>query len=217
MEEVSEGIYKVEGRTATINLTRGKRVYGEKLIKADDIEYRLWNPRKSKLSAAISKGFKDLKIGRHSRVLYLGAASGTTVSHISDITTDGYIFAVESAMSPMKKLIRLSEDRKNIVPLYFDAHHPEKYAPFLEFVDLIYQDVAQKDQSKILLKNSDIYLKKGHRAILAVKAKSIDSAKKMEDVVSAEIQRLKPVFRIEEVVDLSPYERYHTLAVCRKK
>ena len=45
---------------ATRNLTPGISVYGEELI-TEDVEYRLWNPRRSKLSAAILNGLKNLQ------------------------------------------------------------------------------------------------------------------------------------------------------------
>lgn len=51
----------------------------------DKIEYRVWNPFRSKLGAAILSGVDNIHMPPGSKVLYLGAASGTTVSHVSDI------------------------------------------------------------------------------------------------------------------------------------
>lgn len=48
-------------------------------------EYRAWNPFRSKLAAAILGGVDKIHMGPGKKVLYLGAASGTTVSHVSDI------------------------------------------------------------------------------------------------------------------------------------
>ena len=49
------------------------------------IEYRVWNPFRSKLAAAILGGVEKIHMMPGAKVLYLGAASGTTVSHVSDI------------------------------------------------------------------------------------------------------------------------------------
>jgi rRNA 2'-O-methyltransferase fibrillarin len=51
----------------------------------EKIEYRVWNPFRSKLGAAILGGVDQIHIKPGAKVLYLGAASGTTVSHVSDI------------------------------------------------------------------------------------------------------------------------------------
>ena len=48
-------------------------------------EYRAWNPFRSKLAAAIVGGIEHIHMKPGSKVLYLGAASGTTVSHVSDL------------------------------------------------------------------------------------------------------------------------------------
>src|SRR5690349_24963955 len=84
-----EGIFLIgkEGaeKLGTRSLAPGKIVYGEEVVKAGDEEYRVWDPFRSKLAAAILKGLHEIPFGDKSRVLYLGAASGTTVSHVSDI------------------------------------------------------------------------------------------------------------------------------------
>ena len=74
----------------TRNLVPGDTVYNEKRITVDGengekIEYRVWNPFRSKLGAAILGGVDQIHIKPGAKVLYLGAASGTTVSHVSDI------------------------------------------------------------------------------------------------------------------------------------
>src|SRR5919199_4845942 len=70
---------------ATLNLVEGNSVYGEKLVRQKGIEYRVWDPYRSKLAGAIKKGLNNLPIKKSMRVLYLGASTGTTVSHVSDI------------------------------------------------------------------------------------------------------------------------------------
>ncbi len=88
-----------------------------------------------------------------SRVLYLGAATGTTVSHVADIVSEGLVYAVEFSPRSMRDLVRLCERRNNIIPILADAAKPEEYAPLLEPVDLVYQDVAQRDQARIAMDN----------------------------------------------------------------
>lgn len=51
----------------------------------EKIEYRVWNPFRSKLAAAILGGVDKIYMPPGSKVLYLGAASGTTVSHVADV------------------------------------------------------------------------------------------------------------------------------------
>jgi fibrillarin-like pre-rRNA processing protein len=217
LKEVFSGVYQIEGMLATRNLLSGERVYEEKLVEADGVEFRLWNPNRSKLSAAILNGLESLSIGNGSKVLYLGAASGTTASHVSDIVGEaGVVFCVEHSKKPMEQLVGLCEKRLNLIPLFFDASRPERYAAFLEKVDVIYQDLAQKNQAEILLKNTGLYLKDGGHILLTIKAKSIDSAKKTEKVIASEIAKLKSTFNVLEVIDLEPFEKNHAMIVAEK-
>lgn len=218
MKDRFPGIKQVENRAiATLNMVPKKKVYGEKLILKGDKEYRLWNPRRSKLSAAIYKGLRRFPIKDNSIVLYLGAASGTTVSHISDITTMGRVYAVEFSRRTMRELVYVALPRDNLVPILADARHPEEYVPLAEECDILYQDVAQADQAGILLKNADVFLKKGGFALLAIKARSIDVRRRPEDIFAEEIGRLKDGgFKILEVVSLSPYEKDHAMVVAEK-
>ena len=83
----------------------GESVYGEKRVsvevpaaegEATKTEYRIWNPFRSKLAASILAGIDNIHIKPGAKVLYLGAASGTSVSHVSDIVgPEGSVFAVE--------------------------------------------------------------------------------------------------------------------------
>jgi fibrillarin-like pre-rRNA processing protein len=217
MKEVFEGTYLIDDKLATESLTPGKKVYEEKLVDLDGVEFRLWNPNRSKLATGIINGIKKMPIKKGGKVLYLGAATGTTASHVSDITgKTGAVFCVELSPTPVEKLLLVCRERKNMVPVIADANHPEKYAPFLEKVDVVYQDIAQKNQAEILIKNSELYLPKGGFALLAVKSRSIDSAKKAESVISGEIAKLKPYFKIKEVVDIKPFHRDHVLILAEK-
>ena len=89
-----------ESLLITKNYAVGQTVYGEKHIQVEDttnknedgtplkIEYRVWNAFRSKLGAAIINGIRKIYMEPGSKVLYLGAASGTTISHVSDIVGD---------------------------------------------------------------------------------------------------------------------------------
>ena len=142
-------VYLKDGQIATKNLTPGISVYGEELIQEKE-EYRIWNPRRSKLAAALLNGLENLDISEDAKVLYLGASTGTTVSHISDIVTDGRIYAVEFSPTTAKKLVRLARQRTNIAPILGDATKPKNYLNITEKTDIVYCDVAQPTQSQLI-------------------------------------------------------------------
>merc|ERR1712025_561322 len=118
-------------------------------------EYRAWSPFRSKLAAAILGGVENIWMKPGSKVLYLGAASGTTVSHASDIVgPDGLVFAVEFSPRSGRDLINVAQKRTNIVPIIEDARHPLKYRMLVPMVDVIFADVAQPDQTRIVSINA---------------------------------------------------------------
>ncbi|MBP1449236.1 MAG: fibrillarin-like rRNA/tRNA 2'-O-methyltransferase [Thermoproteus sp.] len=208
-------------RLATRNLTPGRRVYGERLVKwKDGYEYREWNPYRSKLAAAILNGLKEMPIAEGSHVLYLGAASGTTPSHVSDIVGErGVIYSVE--FSPrvfrefMEKLV--DQGRRNVVPILGDARFPYQYAHYIKAVDIIYIDIAQPAQAKILADNADYFIKKGGRVMLVIKAMSIDVTKEPSETFKQEINTLKERgFEVLDVVHLEPYDVAHAMVVARR-
>lgn len=153
-----EGVYIAstpkEDILCTLNLVPGKDVYGEKRISVDvpgevgeKKEYRQWNPFRSKIAAAILGGVEHIWMKPGSKVLYLGAASGTTVSHVSDIVgPTGLVYAVEFSHRSGRDLINLAKIRTNIIPIIEDARHPLKYRMLLDMVDVVFADVAQPDQ-----------------------------------------------------------------------
>ena len=114
------GVYIIKDHIATENLTRGKKVYGEKLVEVEDKEYRIWEQRRSKLGAAILNGMKTFPFKEDSKILYLGASSGTTPSHISDIAKKGTIWCVEFSPRMMRSLVELSRTRINMIPIPSD-------------------------------------------------------------------------------------------------
>jgi fibrillarin-like rRNA methylase len=185
-------------------------------LDAGGLTYRLWSPSTSKLASMIVKGLK-IPLDRGSKVLYLGAASGTTVSHVADIVEDGVVFAVEFAPRPARDLLKAVEGRENVIPIIADARQPEKYPPFIEKVDVIYQDVAQPDQADIARVNAERYLKSRGYLILAIKAKSISTTEKVGDIFREELQTLEKDFEILEKVSMEPLHHGHMAIIAQYK
>lgn len=178
--------------------------------------YRVWSPSTSKLASMIMKGM-DIPLDKNSKVLYLGAASGTTVTRVADIACDGVVFAVEFAPRPARDLLMAIEDRINVMPIIADARQPEKYPPFLDKVDVIYQDVAQPEQAAIANANAERYLKSGGYLIMAIKAKSISSIENVGDIFREELQTLEKDFQIMEKASLEPLHHGHLAVIARYK
>ena len=208
-------------RLGTRNLTPGLNVYGERLVKFKGVEFRVWDAFRSKLAGAIIKGLQTVPIEPGSRVLYLGAASGTTPSHISDIVGEaGFVYCVEFAQRSLRDLVNnVAAYRSNIVPILDDARMPERYAMFIPSkVDTIYCDVAQPEQAKLLSDNSDVFLKASGWVMLACKSQSIDVTMSPEQVYHQEALILKKRgFDIKEMLDLEPYDRAHAMILGQRK
>lgn len=197
----------------TKNLTPGLTFYKERTVNIDGEEWRVWSPYRSKLAAAFLNGFDPNELKGIQSILYLGAATGTTISHISDMLPDGRIYAVEIAPRVMLEFInRVIKYRNNIIPLYFDARKPYYYQEIVEIVDLVYCDVAQPDQTEIAAHNSDIFLKKNGKLLLAVKSRSIDVTKEPKVIYQEEADYLsKRGYRVKQIIDLEPYEKDHCM------
>ena len=167
------------------------------------VEYRSWNPFRSKLAAAILGGVDSIHMGPGKKVnilatssefiimfqvLYLGAASGTTVSHVSDIVgPEGLVYAVEFSHRSGRDLLNMCKKRTNIVPIIEDARHPWKYRMLVGMVDCVFADVAQPDQTRIVALNSHHFLKTGGHFVISIKASCIDSTAKPEAVFASEV------------------------------
>lgn len=216
-----KGIYLLpsdEGnRIFTKNLDKGKTIYNERIIYENGVEYREWNPYRSKLGALINKQIRNIYINSKSRILYLGASSGTTVSHLSDMVKEGIIFAIEFAPRSLRELIQNCENRKNVIPIMGDANKPEEYAKLIYGnVDVIYQDVAQPNQTEIAIINSKYFLKEGGILILAIKARSIDTVAKPAEIFSKQLEKLENSnFEILEQKNLKPYTADHLVVIAR--
>ena len=185
-------------------------VYNERMLGGA----RVWDPFRSKLSALYYAG-TGIELTSGMRVLYLGAANGTTVSHVADYTET--VYAVEFAPRPMQDLLVVAHRRENIVPIMADATRPEQYAPLVEAVDLLYQDVAQPDQAAIAIRNC-AFLKKGGQLILMLKTRSVDVRKEPAEVFRNTLDMLAAAgLVIQESVWLEPYHHDHAAIVCENR
>jgi fibrillarin-like pre-rRNA processing protein len=203
-----------EKRIATLNLIKGVDVYGENLVKYAGEEYRVWDPFRSKLAGALQNGLTNLPVTNRSKVLYIGASTGTTVSHISDIIgNNGIVFAVESSSRVGRELLEnLASKRENIVPILADARKPRSYFSVLGPVDVIYCDIAQPDQTEIAIANCVVYLKPNGALLLVVKTRSINVLLNPKTVFAQEAKKLENNnFRIQQIIDLEPFDKDHAL------
>lgn len=214
-----EGVYEEskgrKTRLYTLNSDPGVSVYGERLVKEGGKEYREWNHTRSKLGAAIMKGVTQMGIRPSATVLYLGSGSGTTVSHVSDIITPAYVFAIDFAPRVMRDLVFLAKRRKNIIPIMADANQPATYFNRLVLVDVVFQDIAQRNQVEIFLKNL-AFLKKGGFGILAVKSRSVDVTKNPKVIFREVRKELEKHVMIVDYRELEPFEKDHCVFVCKK-
>lgn len=197
----------------------GFYVYDETVKKKGGTEYRQWNPYKSKLAASILKGTPNIFIRRGDIVLYLGTSTGTTASHVSDIVgEEGFVLAMDSAPRVVRDLVFVCEKRKNMAPILGDAFHPDKFKDNVtKQVDVIYQDIAQRQQIDIFLKNIHTYLKKGGHAIIAVKSRSIDVSKKPKEVFKNVRSELEEHVTVVDSRNLEPYQKDHMIFFCKAK
>ncbi len=206
-------------RLATKNLAPRINVYGERLIRLKGVEYRVWDAFRSKLAAAILKGLSIVPIEQGQQVLYLGAASGTTASHVSDIVGEkGRVYCIEFASRSLRDLVEnVCAHRTNMLPILEDARMPEKYSIFVHGkVDSIYCDIAQPEQARILADNAVAFLKQRGRVMLAIKAQSIDVTREPSEVYRSEIRVLeRRGFHVEQVVHLEPYDKAHAMIVAQ--
>lgn len=206
-------------RLATENLAPGHAVYNEELVKLRRREYRAWDAFRSKLAAAILKDVRVVPIAPGGKILYLGSASGTTASHVSDIVgKSGTVFCVEFAQRTMRELIEnVCSHRPNMSPILADARHPSMYRSLVSMVDAIYCDVAQPEQARLLADNADLFLKDSGTAMIAIKSRSVDVTMSPADVFSKEKQNLmQRGFTIVDTVRLEPYEKDHAMIVAKR-
>lgn len=216
------GCYINQGKNDTLitkSMAPGVSVYGEKTVTVTEgdkkIEYREWNPFRSKLGAAIlcRVGYCPIRPG--AKVLYLGAASGTTVSHVSDMVgPEGAVYAVEFSKRSGRDLLEMAKHRPNVFPIIADARHPYKYRMTVPEVDAIFSDVAQADQARIVNDNARFYLKKDGGMMISIKASSVNSTMAPEAVFEQESNVLKEGgFKVDKPLSIDEFHKNHAIIV----
>jgi fibrillarin-like pre-rRNA processing protein len=211
------GVYTDGSWFYTRNLDPGIAVYGEGLLEDDGVEYRRWDANRSKLAAYLKKGGRAWPFSPSTNQLYLGAGSGTTVSHLSDLSPSGSIVAVELSPRAFRDLVRLAERRRNVLPILGDASRPETYRGHIATVDVLYQDVAQRDQERIFARNLE-FLRPGGMGFLMIKARSVDVAAEPSDVYESARRTLASTgLEILDLRPLDPFEADHASLVVRKR
>ena len=187
--------------------TRGEAVYGE----ATDGDWRRWDVRRSKLGAMFDRGVETGFVGAET-VLYLGAAAGTTVSHVADFA--GATYAVEFAARPARDLLDAAAPRENLFPLLKDARRPETYAHVVEPVDVLVQDVATRGQARVALANRQ-FLREDGRLVLSVKARSEDVTADPDAVFDEVLDALADGYEVLTTRSLEPLHDDHLAVVAR--
>lgn len=202
-------------RLYTLNAAPGHAVYGERMVSSGGNEYREWSVTRSKLAAYLRNGGSHLPIREDSRVLYLGAASGTTASHVADIAHRGMVFCVEFSPRSFRDLVEVCETRPNMVPFLADATRPSEYAFAVDRVTVVYQDVAQKGQALILAKNMREF--SAPAGMLAVKSRSEDVTRPPREVYEMVRGQLRTEgLKVVETVPLDPMEKDHAMVVVER-
>jgi fibrillarin-like pre-rRNA processing protein len=181
--------------------TRGPPVYGE----PTDGDWRAWDVSRSKLGAMLERGM-DTGLEGDEAVLYLGAAAGTTVSHVADFA--GPTYAVEFAPRPARDLLDVAEPRPNLFPLLKDAREPSSYAHVVEPADVVIQDVATRGQAAVALRNRQFLADDG-RLLLAVKARSEDVVAAPHDVFDRVLDDLREGYEVLATERLAPTHDDH--------
>jgi fibrillarin-like pre-rRNA processing protein len=212
-----EGVYTDGPWLLTRNLVPGVSVYGESRPVEDGVEYRRWDANRSKLAAYLRCGGRAWPFRDATSVLYLGAGSGTTVSHLSDVCPHGTIAAIEMSRRSFRDLLKLAEGRPNILPILGDAARPETYGSRVGPVSVVYQDVAQREQDVIFQKNLE-GLRSGGVGYLMIKARSEDVAARPSDLYEDARRKIAGAhLKVLDLRVLAPYQTDHAALVAQKE
>ena len=209
-------IFQDRKRLYTKSLVKGKKFFEERTFRDKGIEYREFDPSRSKLAAMIAKGSTNIGIREGNIILYLGSSHGYTVSFVSDMVgKEGMIFGVDPAPRVMRDFMFLVNKRENVTPLLADANHPETYKELIPKADIVFQDIAQRNQADIFIRNCKLYLKEGGYGLLAVKARSIDITKKPNDIFIQVRKEIEKVFKVIDFKILEPYQKDHCMIIIK--
>jgi fibrillarin-like pre-rRNA processing protein len=204
------GVFTDGNLLLTRNAVPGNRVYGERLFNHRGTEYREWVPNRSKLAAYIKCGGSFYPFKEDSKVLYLGAASGTTSSHVADLAFRGAVYCVEISQRSFRDLVKVCETRKNMIPILADATKPDEYSFAVESPTVVYQDIAQKNQVGIFIKNLRAFNVK--QGMLVIKARSEDVTKDPAEIFrETRATLVREGYEVIDLVDIDRYEKDHAM------
>ncbi len=211
------GVWRDGRELFTRNAVPGTKVHGEGLRTVDGVEYRLWDPWRSKLAALLVQGAPPGLLEPPRSVLYLGGAHGTTASHLSDLWPGTPIVVVEKSPAAFGPLLSVARRRANLLPILGDAQLPERYRADTGTVDLLYQDIAQRDQVRIFRENADTCLAASGRGLLMLKVRSVTQRRPAAAVVRESRAELgREGFRIDGEWNLAPFAREHVALAVRR-
>jgi len=206
------GVWRDGRDLYTRNAEPGVKVYGEVLRVSDGTEYRAWDPWRSKLAALLTRDVSAELLAPPGSVLYLGGAHGTTVSHLSDLWPEAAIYVVEKSPSAFAPLLALARRRENLLPILADAQLPERYRADVGEVDLLYQDVAQRDQVRIFRENAEACLDRKGRGLLMLKVRSVTQRRPAEAIVRESRAALgRAGLSVDGEWTLAPFAREHVV------
>lgn len=204
-----------EGRVELWTQTDGAAppVYGERWIERSGRTYRVFDPNRSKLAAGLVRGWDGPVPRVGERWLYLGAASGTTASHVADLVgPDGAVYAVERSVRPFARLLALAERWPGLLPVLGDARGPEAYLDLVPPVEGIYADIPQPDQIEIVLANARLFLRGPESGlVVALKTASMGRATPAAGHLHRAEEQLGALVDLDPSVKLDPFHRAHYL------
>ncbi len=218
-----------EGRSLwTRNAVRGVSVRGERRKTDARIEWRFWDPSRSKVAAALLRTANDpsqLLPETGSTCLYLGASFGSTVSYIHDQVCGagnhhgGQVVAVEIAPRAMRDLSELASIRPGLVPVLGDARQPQTVAPYIRGkADWMHQDLSIADQAETFVRMAGAFLSPGGTGLLSLKAASERPSDGDDDSRFAKAARILRESNLDviERIDLKGLEEQHLVFHVRK-
>jgi len=189
--------------------TRGDPVYGEPV---DAEGWRVWDTNRSKVGALLET-HGDPGFEPDSGLLYLGAATGTTVSHLADMGL--LVYAVELSAYAADALLEVSRSRPRLFPIIADARHPARYAGTVE-ADLswLIQDVASAEQAQIATANRRFLADDG-MSMIFIKARSIDATASPSTVFADVEAELTDTYEITARVSMDTTHEDHRAIIAK--
>lgn len=188
-------------------------VYGERWVHDGRRSFRSFEPGRSKLSAGLVREWSGPVPRVGESWLYLGAATGTTASHVADLVgPEGRVYAVERSPRPFARLLSLAERWPNLLPILGDAREVRELSALVAPVHGVYADIAQPDQVAIVRANAELFLEGREAAVvLALKTASMGRERDPAGHLAAAEHELASAVELVPSVRLDPFHRGHFL------